>query len=784
MRPRSIEEFIGQQEIVGDGRLLRRAIVADMISSVIFYGPPGTGKTTLARIIANTTNKNFRALNAVLSGVADVRKIIAEVRGEREKSGVGTILFVDEVHRWNKGQQDALLPWVENGTVIFIGATTHNPFFEVNRALVSRSRIFQLQSLSGAALRGILDAALNDAERGYGGGAPGVEVTGEAGAHLCEVANGDARVLLNALELAVESSLADRGAGGAGGSDAGPVVIDLAVAEESIQRKAVLYDRDGDYHFDTISAFIKSIRGSDADAALYWMARMVGAGEDPRYILRRMVILAAEDVGLADPQALVVVTSAAAGFERIGMPEGQYLLSEAALYLALAPKSNSTIAYYDALRAVERERDAEPPAHLRDSARDGEGFGHGKGYLYPHAYTDHWVAQSYLPGSLRGRLFYQPNGLGFEGERKAEYLRRRQEQLAMETDGALGGAGGGGDGEVLSWSPPNRGEKRRLEQWKQRLAGSGDAGERFERLRGVYKQVLEQWGLGRSGRLVIGGRGAAALLWEAARALPEGGVSVLLVDQQEYDVLSYHAGVLTELMRPELHHCAAPGGLAECLLRARGEGAGGSGESGAEDCDGVALLGVIGDYRGRGGADGAEDGAVLQDGGFGDVVRAGAGRVISGGRVLAADRLPFHGVRLSGIAGEGGMDDEYVKMLEDCEQHLYGDGAPGYYRVDGGAVAGVLEQVGLGDVTEAQEEIPAVRALTGEIIESWVAGQKPKRSGGGARPHTYARYLAENYDAPAIARLRGALVQALAVESRGAEIVWPLRYTVVTGRKK
>ena len=293
MRPRTLDEFIGQEHIVGPGRLLRRAIQADQLSSVIFYGPPGTGKTTLARIIANTTRGHFIALNAVLAGVADIRQAISEAQERRGQFGQRTILFVDEVHRFNKAQQDALLPWVENGTVILIGATTENPYFEVNKALVSRSRIFQLKPLVEADLYAIARQALADPERGYG--RLNVQIAGDALAHLVDVANGDARGVLNALELAVETTPPDAG---------GVIRIDLAVAEESIQRRAVLYDKEGDVHYDTISAFIKSLRGSDPDAAMYWMARMVYAGEDPRFIFRRMIIFAGEDVGLADPNAV------------------------------------------------------------------------------------------------------------------------------------------------------------------------------------------------------------------------------------------------------------------------------------------------------------------------------------------------------------------------------------------------------------------------------------------------------------------------------------------------
>ncbi len=419
MRPRTLDEFVGQEHIVGPGRLLRRAIQADQMSSLIFYGPPGTGKTTLAAVIANTTRSHFETLNAVLAGVADIRRVTKEAQERRAQYGQRTILFVDEVHRWNKAQQDALLPWVENGTIILIGATTENPYFTVNRPLVSRSRIFQLKLLTEEDLVAIARRALADPERGYG--RLKVEMHDDALAHLVDVANGDARGVLNALELAVETTPPNA---------EGVIVVDLAVAEESIQRRAVLYDKDGDYHYDTISAFIKSLRGSDPDAALYWLAKMVYAGEDPRFLFRRMLILAGEDVGLADPNAIRVVTACAEAFDRVGLPEGRFHLAEAALYLATAPKSNSALGFFDALATVEQEREADVPVHLKDASRDKEGFGHGEGYLYPHAYRDHWVAQQYLPQALQGKVFYQPGDQGYERDIHEQVARRREAQLA------------------------------------------------------------------------------------------------------------------------------------------------------------------------------------------------------------------------------------------------------------------------------------------------------------------------------------------------------------------
>jgi len=404
MRPRILSEYVGQKTILGEGRLLRRAIEADRLSSLIFYGPPGVGKTTLARIIANTTKSHFITINAVLAGKAEIVQSIEEAQNEFKFNARRTILFVDEVHRFNKAQQDALLPHVESGVLILIGATTENPYFEVNKALVSRSRIFQLFPLNDNDLREILFMSLKDPVRGFGN--KKVKIDDGAVLHLCNSANGDARSVLNAIELAMETTLEDEN---------GEIRITREIAEESIQKRAVLYDKDGDAHYDIISAFIKSVRGSDPDAALFWLAKMVYAGEDPRFIFRRMIILASEDVGLADPNAVSVVMNCAKAYDYIGMPEGRYPLSQACLYLATAPKSNSTMGFFDALRAVEVEDKADDiPNHLRDANRDEKGFGHGKGYLYPHAYKDHWVKQQYLPDNLQGKTFYTPSDQGYE----------------------------------------------------------------------------------------------------------------------------------------------------------------------------------------------------------------------------------------------------------------------------------------------------------------------------------------------------------------------------------
>jgi putative ATPase len=406
MRPRTLEEFIGQEHIVGEGKLLRRAIEADrLFSSIILWGPPGTGKTTLAQIIANRTRSHFVTISAILAGKADLRKIINEAIERRRLHNIRTILFVDEVHRWNKAQQDALLPHVEAGVVTLIGATTENPFFEVIGALISRSRVFQLRWLNQNETGILLDRALLDKERGYGN--QRITLDPIARSHFTEVAGGDARNALNALELAVESTPP--------GKD-GVIHITLDVAQESIQRRAVLYDKDGDSHYDTISAFIKSVRGSDPDAALYWLAKMLYAGEDPRFILRRLIILAGEDIGLADPMGLVVANSAAQAFDYIGLPEGVYPIVEATLYLATAPKSNSAGSYFKAMKKLQDEGQVSVPRHLQDGNRDVAATGHGKDYVYPHEFEGHFIPQQYLPNRLLGTYFYQPSREGYESQ--------------------------------------------------------------------------------------------------------------------------------------------------------------------------------------------------------------------------------------------------------------------------------------------------------------------------------------------------------------------------------
>ncbi len=404
MRPANLDEFVGQDHIISPGKLLRRAIESDrLFSSIIMFGPPGTGKTTLAQLVAQKTSSHFVTISAVLAGVADLRRILEDARERRRLHRQKTILFIDEVHRWNKSQQDALLPHVETGLITLIGATTENPYFDVIKALVSRSRIFQLYALTSEDIRLILERAISDPIRGYGNRK--LTIDPDAFQHLVNISGGDARNALNALELAVESTKPDTH---------GSIHIDIDIAQESIQKRAVLYDRNGDAHYDTISAFIKSVRGSDPDAALYWLAKMLHAGEDPRFILRRLIVLAGEDIGLADPMGIVVVSAAASAYEYIGLPEGVYPIVEATLYLSTAPKSNSAGAYFTALEGIQADGVGEVPSHLMDASRDGPGLGHGKGYQYPHDFPEHFTPQQYLPDTIRGKVFYNPSDQGYE----------------------------------------------------------------------------------------------------------------------------------------------------------------------------------------------------------------------------------------------------------------------------------------------------------------------------------------------------------------------------------
>lgn len=417
MRPTTLDEVVGQKHIIGKDKLLYRAIKADKLGSVIFYGPPGTGKTTLAKVIANTTSARFEQINATVAGKKDMEEIVKNAKDSIGMYGQKTILFVDEIHRFNKSQQDYLLPFVEDGTITLIGATTENPYFEVNNALLSRSRIFELKPLEKQDIRELVMRAVYDTEKGMG--TYGADITDEAADFLADVANGDARAALNAVELGILTT--DK-------SDDGKIHITIDVAAECIQKRVVRYDHDGDNHYDTISAFIKSMRGSDPDAAVYYLARMLYAGEDVKFIARRIMICASEDVGNADPNALVVAVSAAQAVERIGMPESQIILSQAAAYVATAPKSNAAyMGIAKAMKTVADTRTMPVPAHLQDRHYKGaEKLGHGLGYKYAHDYPNHYVTQQYLPDGMEGMRFYEPSENGDEKKIREhmEFIKR------------------------------------------------------------------------------------------------------------------------------------------------------------------------------------------------------------------------------------------------------------------------------------------------------------------------------------------------------------------------
>ncbi len=657
MRPRTLDEFVGQGAIVGPGRLLRRAIQADQLSSLLFYGPPGTGKTTLARIIANTTAAEFIALNAVLAGVKDIRTAIATAKTALGEQGRRTILFVDEVHRFNKSQQDALLPWVENGTVVLVGATTENPFFEVNKALVSRSRVFQLRPLEPDDLRAVVAAALSDSDRGYGG--RNVQVDQEAEDHLVDVANGDARALLNALELAVETT----------GTHDGEVRITLAVAEESIQRRAVLYDKEGDAHFDAISAFIKSLRGSDPDAALYWLAKMVYAGEDPRYLFRRMIILAGEDVGMADPDALVRVVACAEAFDRIGLPEGRFHLSQATLVLANAAKSNSTMGFFDALKAVRTERDSEVPDHLKDGSRDKEGLGHGLGYMYPHAYDDHWVAQQYLPSALQGQVFYQPSDQGYEAGIKEAVVRRREAQIAA---GAAPVEGPGG----VSYGPRDR----QVERWIERA--NRNAGRRLEAMR---DGLFERANVKRHHLVFDLHTRTGFLTWEALRRAPEGGVHARVPDPEARRTLQEQTSALPTLSRPVLVEWP------DAELR----------------FDRVLGLDALG-------------------GDFSLIERL---PLAADGQVVLAETVPRRTQRLYELVSSEGLDAELLTAWKAAEEHIYEASEDAALAWESADLRAAFEASGY-EVTIEVERVPTELEVTPALYTRWWDGGGSRRSYG------------------------------------------------------
>lgn len=423
LRPTTLDEVVGQQHIIGKDKLLYRAIKADKISSVIFYGPPGTGKTTLAKVIANTTSAEFTQINATVAGKKDMEEVIAKAKDIMGMYGKKTILFIDEIHRFNKGQQDYLLPFVEDGTVVLIGATTENPYFEVNGALISRSIIFELKPLEKEDIRELLHRAVYDKEKGMG--VYDAEIDEEALEFLADAAGGDARHALNAIELGIMTT--ERAADG-------KIHIDLAVASECIQKRVIKYDKTGDNHYDTISAFIKSMRGSDPDAAVYYLAKMLYAGESVTFIARRMMICASEDVGNADPNALNVAVSAALAVERVGMPEAQIILAQAVAYIATAPKSNAAVcAIGDAMETVKNTGNLPVPTHLQDAHYKGSAkLGHGIGYKYAHDYPNHYVEQQYLPYELNGKEFYKPSGNGYEIKIKEHMQRIKKEASNSE----------------------------------------------------------------------------------------------------------------------------------------------------------------------------------------------------------------------------------------------------------------------------------------------------------------------------------------------------------------
>jgi len=700
MRPRSLDEFIGQDHLIGPGRLLRRAIQADQLSSLIFYGPPGTGKTTLARIIANTTRAHFIAINAVLAGVKDIREAIATAQERRGMYEQKTILFVDEVHRFNKAQQDALLPHVENGTVILIGATTENPYFEVNKALVSRSRIFQLKSLNEDDLRQIALAALQDSQRGYG--ALQVQLDPQALDHLANIANGDARAVLNALELAVETTPPD---------DQSVIHIDIAVAEESIQRRAVLYDKEGDAHFDTVSAFIKSLRGSDPDAALYWLAKMVYAGEDPRFIFRRMLIFAGEDVGLADPAAVGVVNACARAFDYVGLPEGRFHLAEACLYLATAPKSNSSLAFFDALKTVEQQAQSDVPSHLRDASRDRKGFGHGEGYLYPHAYRDHWVAQQYLPDSLQGKVFYNPGDQGFEAQLASQVARRRQAQLAAMVEGM-----GSFVPEILTFA----GEEvdPDSERWLQRTLGNAG-----QQLAAVRDRVMALARIQRHHVLLDLNAGSGLLLWEAVRQAPEGGIFALASTAKQAAALQQMASSLPELRRPTILTGPLPQ-VHELVQQAAPE---------------VRFDIILGRN------------ALGQQADQAAIARQLPTLLAPAGRLILAETVPRYTQRIYQLVDSSSLAPALRTRWQAAEEVIYHDPHDAMVQWDEESLGVALQQAGFAVELQAEAQTLAMR-ISPALLDRWF-GARP-----GGRP-SYATRLAQSLTPDEVAQIE-AVVRA------------------------
>ena len=758
MRPQTLDEYIGQDHIVGRGRLLRRAIAADQLTSVIFYGPPGSGKTTLARVIANHTKSNFITLNAVLTGVADIRNSIKQAEDYFNLYSRRTILFVDEVHRWNKAQQDALLPWVENGTIILIGATTENPFFEVNKALVSRSRVFQLKPLTRDDLQKAAEQALKNNERGYGHW----NVQFEEGAleHLIDTANGDARSLLNALELAVETTPDKWNPHGnpPEPSYGSTIYISKEAAEESIQKKVVLYDRDGDYHYDIISAFIKSLRGRDPDGAMYWLARMVRAGEDPHFIFRRMLISACEDTGLADPMAIAIVTACEEAFDRVGLPEGRYHLAHAALYLSTCPKSNSSMAFFDALSSVESE-DAEVPNHLKDSSRDAEGFGHGSGYLYPHAYRDHWVAQQYLPDALMGRVFYTPSTQGYENEIRNDVLSRRELQIAAilekgdylqagDDDSLVTGSknnfekipgerersatakscaksefgenpisewwinehfktGDKKNPENLTFTPVNKFKETALDRadksWQSRIDSN-----RAEILLKVRDTMTEIAVLSRHDRSLIWNADDGLLLWEIARKTPEGATCGVCRSENGKQVLEQYSRTLGNLDKPILEFPKENENLVDMLELFAYKGI---------IFDHVFFRNPFANLKG------------IKE--FAELLKTAATKpkdirpLADGFNIVIAQKIPCHGQRISQLIASQVLGNKlfepYNSMLskmEQAEKEFFGDRTNPLFNWDCDTIVQVFKDAGF-NVAFQVETMIEKRRLTKREIANW-----------------------------------------------------------------
>lgn len=722
MRPRTLDEFAGQGHIVGPGRLLRRAIQADQLSSLIFYGPPGTGKTTLARIIANTTNAHFTSINAVLAGVKDIREAISTATDKLGMFGQRTILFVDEVHRFNKAQQDALLPHVENGTVIMIGATTENPYFEVNKALVSRSRIFQLVPLTEDALRQITYQALQDEERGYG--KLKVNLSQEALDHLVNVANGDARALLNAVELAVETTLTD---------EYGLINITTEIAEESIQQRAVLYDKDGDAHFDTISAFIKSIRGSDPDAALYWLAKMIYAGENPRFIFRRMLILAGEDVGLADPNALVVVTAAAQAFEYVGLPEGRFHLTQACLYLATCPKSNTTLSFFDALQRVKTEQEAEVPNHLRDGNRDADEMGHGAGYLYPHAYRDHWVAQQYLPSALQGRAFYKPSNQGYEAGIQEQVARRKEAQLAAMLEPNLD--------EHLAWSEADSSSGPKAQSlWLQRTLSNvgqhlGQTRDRLFKLANIQRHDL-----------VLDLNASTGLLtWEAVRRASAGGVWALAQDEQIATALQQQAANLDGLTQPTI--ISGPLNELDKLTEAQNQGT-------------VLFDAILGRNALSRLADKAQILALLKS------------FLASDGRLVLVETIARHAQRLYKLVDLDRLAPSTVEALVTAEESIYQQADDPMTNWDTADLEAAFEQAGWGQVRLIEDTQLAELRIDARQITRWFTVAENDQ-----RP-SYLQYLQKQLAEAEVAEVKALFERQLANQV----VQWQTKLVFVEGK--